>query len=77
MCLRSNRRCSAKWLWCVAADTVAAHEAIAIGVATGDLTPGEASALSTVVGGIAKSLELVAIEDRLAAIEAHIERGES
>jgi len=53
-----------------AADLIAANEAVAAGVASGELTPNEASALSTIVGGVGKAIELVETEKRLAALEA-------
>jgi hypothetical protein len=52
-----------------AADIVRATNAIAAAVASGELTPGEASNMSTFVGQVGKAIELSELETRLAAIE--------
>ena len=56
------------------ADLVAANDALAQAVAAGELAPSEAAALGQLLSGIGKAIELVEIEKRMAAIEAHIER---
>jgi hypothetical protein len=53
-----------------AADIIDATSALASAVATGELVPGEAAALSTLLGNVAKAVELADIEDRLARLEA-------
>lgn len=41
-------------------------------VSRGDLTPGEANALASLVGSHGKAIELAELEDRLAALEAQM-----
>ena len=53
-----------------AADIIDATSALASAVATGELVPGEAAALSSLLGNVAKAIELADIEERLARLEA-------
>jgi Family of unknown function (DUF5681) len=55
-----------------ARDAVNASAAIAEAVASGDLTPSEASELSKVVEGYARSLQTVEFEQRLSKLEKAI-----
>jgi hypothetical protein len=52
-----------------AKDAVNASAAIVAAVATGDLTPSEASELSKVVESYARTLQAVAFEERLGKLE--------
>ena len=52
-----------------AKDAVSASAAIVAAVATGDLTPSEASELSKVVESYARTLQAVAFEERLIKLE--------
>ena len=53
-----------------AADIIDATSALAAAVADGELVPGEAAALSSLLGNVAKAIELAEIEERLARLEA-------
>jgi hypothetical protein len=53
------------------ADLVAASSAIAKAVSEGELSPNEASAISHVVDGVAKSLEVHILAERLDRLEEH------
>jgi hypothetical protein len=53
-----------------ATDIIDATTALAGAVATGELVPGEAAALSSLLGNVAKAIELAEIEERLARLEA-------
>jgi hypothetical protein len=55
-----------------ASDLIAATGTIATAVADGEITPGEASALSAVVAHVGKVIELADISARLDAIAATI-----
>jgi hypothetical protein len=55
-----------------AADLIAAAAAITDATAAGDITPGEAASLSTLVGNVAKAIETVEIVARLDRIEEQL-----
>jgi Family of unknown function (DUF5681) len=55
-----------------AKDTLSASMAIVAGVASGELTPSEASELAKVVESYARTLQAVAFEERLAKLEQRI-----
>ena len=52
-----------------ASDLIAAASALTDAVAVGDITPGEAASLSTLVGNVAKAVETIELADRLAKLE--------
>ncbi len=52
-----------------ASDLIAASAAILGAVASGELTPAEASAMSATIGNVAKAIEVAEIEERLRKIE--------
>jgi hypothetical protein len=54
------------------ADLVAASSAIAKAVSEGGLTPSEGSAIANIVGTVSKSMEIHALEQRLAALEERV-----
>lgn len=60
-----------------ARDAVNASAAIVEAVASGDLTPSEASELSKVVDGYARSLQTIEIEERLLKLEKAIANDKS
>ena len=49
-----------------------ATAAIAVGVSQGDLTPTEATALSAVVTGVGRAIEVQSLEDRLTKLEEQL-----
>jgi hypothetical protein len=53
----------------VASDLIAAAAAVTEAAASGDITPGEAASLSTLVGNVAKAVETVELAERLAKLE--------
>jgi hypothetical protein len=53
-----------------AADIIDATTALAGALAIGELVPGEAAALSSLLANVAKAIELGEIEERLARLEA-------
>ena len=55
-----------------AADLITAAAALTDATAAGDITPGEAASLSTLVGNVAKAIETVEIVARLAKIEEQL-----
>lgn len=55
-----------------AADIVTATNAIAAAVASGELMPGEASAMSAIVANVGKAMELGELEARVALVEQHL-----
>jgi hypothetical protein len=55
-----------------ATDLIAAASAITDATAAGDITPGEAASLSTLVGNVAKAIETVEIVARLAKLEEQL-----
>jgi hypothetical protein len=55
-----------------ATDLIAAAAALTDATAAGDITPGEAASLSTLVGNVAKAIETVEIVARLAKLEEQI-----
>lgn len=55
-----------------AADIVSATNAIAAAVASGELTPGEAANLSSLVAHVGKAIELTELEARLALVEQQL-----
>jgi Family of unknown function (DUF5681) len=55
-----------------ASDLIAAAAALTDATAAGDITPGEAAALSMLVGNVAKAIETVEIVARLAKLEEHL-----
>jgi hypothetical protein len=55
-----------------AADLITAAAALTDATASGDITPGEAASLSTLVGNVAKAIETVEIVARLAKLEEHL-----
>jgi Family of unknown function (DUF5681) len=58
-------------------DLVAASSAIASAVSSGELMPGEASALANVVGTVGRAMELHSLVERIAKLEqAAAERGQ-
>ena len=59
-----------------AADIVAATAALASAVAKGELTPGESAAFSQLLGNAARAIEVSELEDRLAKLEAAVQRRE-
>ena len=59
-----------------AADIVAATAALASAVAKGELTPGESAAFSQLLGNAARAIEVSELEDRLAKLEAAVQRSE-
>jgi hypothetical protein len=52
-----------------ATDLITAAAALTDATAAGDLTPGEAASLSTLVGNVAKAIETVELAERLAKLE--------
>jgi hypothetical protein len=58
-----------------AADIIDATTALAGAVAMGELVPGEAAALSSLLANVAKAIELSEIEERLARLEASVDKG--
>ena len=52
-----------------AADLISAAAALTSAVANGDITPGEAASLSTLVANTAKAVETFELADRLARLE--------
>jgi hypothetical protein len=58
-------------------DAVIAAAAIVEAVASGDLTPSEASELSKVVDGYARSLQTIEFEERLSILEKAIANDKS
>jgi len=54
------------------ADLLAAHAAITAAVGEGELSPGEAQAVTTVLDHHRRAIELVQFAERLAAIEARL-----
>jgi hypothetical protein len=57
-----------------AADIIEATTALTGAVATGELVPGEAAALSTLLANVGRAIELGEIEDRIARLEASVEK---
>ena len=55
---------------CSAADAARAMAGITVGVASGEITPGEAAELSKLIEGYVKALEASEFEQRLRALEA-------
>jgi hypothetical protein len=55
-----------------ATDLIAAAAALTDATAAGDITPGEAASLSTLVGNVAKAIETVEIVARLTKLEEHL-----
>ena len=55
-----------------AADLITAAAALTDATAAGDITPGEAASLSTLVGNVANAIETVEIVARLAKLEEQI-----
>jgi hypothetical protein len=55
-----------------AADLIAAAAALTEATAAGDITPGEAASLSTLVGNVAKAIETVEIVARLERLEEQL-----
>src|SRR4029077_10936336 len=55
-----------------AADLITAAAALTDATAAGDITPGEAASLSTLVGNVAKAVETVEIVARLAKLEEQL-----
>ena len=55
-----------------AVDLIAAGAALTDATAAGDITPGEAASLSTLVGNVAKAIETVEIVARLERIEEQL-----
>jgi hypothetical protein len=55
-----------------ATDLIAAAAALTEATAAGDITPGEAASLSTLVGNVAKAVETVEIVARLAKLEEQL-----
>jgi hypothetical protein len=55
-----------------AADLIAAATTLTDATAAGDITPGEAASLSTLVGNVAKAIETVEIVARLTRLEEQI-----
>jgi hypothetical protein len=58
-----------------ATDIIGATTALAGAVAVGELVPGEAAALSSLLANVAKAIELGEIEERLARLEASVDKG--
>ena len=58
-----------------ASDLIAAAAALTDAVAGGDITPNEASALSNLVGNMAKAIETFELSERLARLEEQIVKG--
>ena len=58
-------------------DAVIAAAAIVEAVASGDLTPSEASELSKVIDGYARSLQTIEFEERLSILEKAIANDKS
>jgi hypothetical protein len=56
-----------------AADLVGANSAILAAASAGDISTGDASALGSIVGNVARAIELADVEARLAKIEASLE----
>jgi hypothetical protein len=56
-------------------DVIGATTALAGAVAVGELVPGEAAALSSLLANVAKAIELGEIEERLARLEASVDKG--
>jgi hypothetical protein len=54
------------------ADLITAAAALTDATAAGDITPGEAASLSTLVGKVAKAIETVEIVARLTKLEEHL-----
>jgi Family of unknown function (DUF5681) len=57
-----------------ATDIIGATTALAGAVAVGELVPGEAAALSSLLANVAKAIELGEIEERLARLEASVDK---
>ena len=55
-----------------AADLIAAAAALTDAVAQGEVTPGEAASLSTLVGNVVKAVETFELSERLAKLEEQI-----
>jgi hypothetical protein len=55
-----------------ASDLIAAASALTDAVASGDITPGEAASLSTLVGNVSKAIETIELSERLAKIEERL-----
>jgi hypothetical protein len=55
-----------------ASDLITAAAALTDATAAGDITPGEAASLSTLVGNVAKAIETVEIVVRLTKLEEHL-----
>jgi len=55
-----------------AVDLIAAGAALTDATAAGDITPGEAASLSTLVGNVAKAIETVEIVARLPKLEEQL-----
>jgi hypothetical protein len=55
-----------------ATDLIAAAAALTDATAAGDITPGEAASLSTLVGNVAKAIETVEIVARLTKLEEQL-----
>jgi hypothetical protein len=55
-------------------DMIDATAALAGAVASGELAPGEAAALSTLLANVGKAIELGEFEDRIARLESSVEK---
>jgi hypothetical protein len=55
-----------------ASDLIAAASALTEAAADGQITPGEAASLSTLVGNVAKAIETIELAERLAKLEEQI-----
>ena len=55
-------------------DMIDATAALAGAVASGELAPGEAAALSTLLANVGKAIELGEFEDRIARLEASVDK---
>ena len=57
-----------------ASDLVGANSAILSAAADGEISTGDAAALGSIVGNVAKAMEIASIEERLVKLEAAIEK---
>ena len=55
-----------------ASDLIAAAAALTEAAASGEITPGEAASLSTLVGNVSKAIETIELSERLAKIEERL-----
>ena len=68
-CLPSLRPTDRPALIALGADLAEARQAILAALGAGELTPDQASSLAGTIGTLARSNELIAVEQRLSAIE--------